>query len=42
MARVPNIIIEAVAISLMGFFSGPFFATVRIHDYVYMFLLFYV
>ncbi|KAF3398037.1 Bypass of stop codon protein 6 [Penicillium rolfsii] len=25
--RVPNIITEAVAISLMGFFSGPFFAT---------------
>lgn len=25
---VPNIITEAVAISLLGFFSGPFFATV--------------
>jgi fucose permease len=26
---VPDIITEAVAISLLGFFSGPFFATVR-------------
>lgn len=26
--RVPNIITEAVAVSLLGFFSGPFFATV--------------
>ena len=25
---VPNIVTEAVAISLLGFFSGPFFATV--------------
>ncbi|KAK1147169.1 hypothetical protein N8T08_001908 [Aspergillus melleus] len=25
--RVPNIVTEAVAISLLGFFSGPFFAT---------------
>lgn len=24
---VPNIIINAIAISLFGFFSGPFFAT---------------
>lgn len=26
--RVPNIVTEAVAVSLLGFFSGPFFATV--------------
>jgi hypothetical protein len=29
--RVPNIITEAVAVSLLGFFAGPFFATVHIH-----------
>lgn len=34
--RVPNIITEAVAVSLLGFFSGPFFATVspRLHYHV--------
>jgi hypothetical protein len=30
--RVPNIITEAIAVSLMGFFSGPFFATVCIYS----------
>lgn len=30
--RVSNIIAEAVAVSFLGFFSGPFFATVRVPD----------
>ncbi|KAJ5266605.1 Major facilitator superfamily domain general substrate transporter [Penicillium angulare] len=34
---VPNIITEAVAVSLLGFFSGPFFATVR-YFFSYMLL----
>lgn len=30
--RVPYIIAEAVAVSFLGFFSGPFFATVSDFD----------
>lgn len=29
---VPNIIAGATALSIMGFFQGPFFATVSIED----------
>lgn len=33
---VPNIIANAVALSIMGFFSGPFFATVSDHPGQYV------
>lgn len=34
--RAPNIIAEAVAVSLLGFFSGPFFASVCISRFSFL------